>query len=217
MCFAPSTKGAGGPNQSKRRLESSTKKLYPHFFAGQSAWVRQLSNGSTAVTVVNMDDRKAEVQVCLQDIGWNSTRTNVAMGYEVWKGETSLINGSISHTLESHDNVLYMLTPAPPGPPGPAPPPPTPPGPAPPPPTPPDPPGPAPPPGYTEHPGSYCSDHGGKRLFDGHEQSVEACAAKCTGAAGCMCFDYDGSGNCRGTNEKTLKSSGHGDNAWVKN
>ena len=32
----------------------------------------------------------------------NSTRKNVAMGYDIWKGETTLINGSVTHKLQSH-------------------------------------------------------------------------------------------------------------------
>ena len=164
---------------------------------GDKAWVRQLSNGSMAVTVVNMYDTKAEVQVCLEDLGWKSTRKNVAVAYDIWKGKTTLIDGSMkSDHLDPHDNVAFILSPAPPGPPGPPPPPPLPP---PPPAPPPAPPGPAPttPKGFTAHPGNYCSDHDGSRVFDGKAKTVAECAAKCT-AAKCSCFDWSTSwGNCR--------------------
>ena len=62
--------------------------------------------------------------------------------------------------------------------------------------------------------------HPGSRLFDGSEKSAAACAAKCGATAGCVCFDsfsVSTTSNCRGTNERTLKASSHGDNAWTKN
>ena len=178
---------------------------------GQPAWVRHLSNGSTAVAVVNMAPGHAEVQLCLRDIGWNSTRRDVAMGYDVWKGGTALIDGSVKRTVESHDNILYMLSPAPPGPP---PPPPIPPPPPAPPPPPPGPPAPIPA-GWTAHPKSYCSDKAGSRIFDTTEPTLAKCAAKCTGK--CTCFDYNGNGNCRGTpGTPHFKSSSHGDTAYTK-
>ena len=163
---------------------------------GDKAWVRQLSNGSMAVTVVNMYDSKAEVQVCLEDLGWKSTRKNVAVAYDIWKGKTTLIDGSMkSDHLDPHDNVAFILSPAPPGPPGPPPPPPLPPPPPAPPPAPPGPPQPTPK-GFTAHPGMYCSDHDGSRTFDGKTPTIAQCAAKCT-ASKCSCFDYSGGKNCR--------------------
>ena len=189
---------------------------------GDAAWVRHLSNGSTAVTVVNMAASKMEVQLCLEDIGWNNantTRKNVAIGFDIWAGTTSLINGFVKRSLESHDNLFFMLSPPPPGPPGPAPPPPIPP-----PPTPPPSPGPGPgpepaPAGYMEKPNMYCSDHGGTRIFDVQGETLEKCAAKCNaaGATQCKCFDFNlGSGECRGVNNVSLQATAHGDNAYVR-
>ena len=37
-------------------------------------------------------------------------------GYDIWKGGMTLIDGSIKEKLESHDNIFYLLSPAPPGP-----------------------------------------------------------------------------------------------------
>ena len=147
-----------------------------------------------------------------QDIGWNSTRKNVALGYNVWKGTTTLIDGSIEEKIQTHDNIFFVLSPAPPGPPGPPPPPPIPqPPPAPPPP--PRPPEPTPA-GWVAHPKTYCSDHAGPRIFDTTVSSLAKCAAKCTGK--CTCFDYNGQG-CRGTvGTPDLKSSSHGDTAYTK-
>jgi|EP01047_Picozoa_sp_COSAG01_P049427 hypothetical protein len=185
---------------------------------GQPAWVRHLSNGSTAVAVVNMATSHAEVQLCLQDIGWNSTRRNVAMGFDVWKGGMTLIDGFVKRRIEPHDNILFILTEAPPGPPGPTPPPPIPPSPPPPPPPspapgPPRPPQPTPS-GWVAHTASYCSDKAGPRIFDTTESTLAKCAAKCTGK--CTCFDYNGAG-CRGTpGTPHLKSSSHGDTAYTR-
>lgn len=183
---------------------------------GDAAWVRHLSNGSTAVAVVNMADSKKEVQLCLQDIGWNSTRKNVAMGYDIWKNTVTLIDGSLKKKIDSHDNLFVMLSPAPPGPPGPAPPPPIPPPPPAPPPPPPGPPEPTPA-GFLAHPKFWCDDKGDSavRVFDTTTSTLAKCAAKCTGK--CTCFDYNpGGGGCRGTpGTVKLKSSGHGDTAYT--
>ena len=98
-----------------------------------------------------------------------------------------------------------------------APPPPRPPQPAPPPPSPPQPPQPTPH-GWTEHANSYCSDHHGSRLFGVNVPSLAQCAARCSGAPGCACFDYQlSSGGCRGVSGTVdLKSSSHGVNAYTK-
>ena len=185
---------------------------------GDAAWVRHLSNGSTAVTVVNLADSKKEVQLCLQDIGWNSTRKNVALGVDIWANEAgsgTLIDGSLHRTIGSHDNIFFLLSPAPPGPPGPVPPPPIPPPPPSPSPPAPDPPEPTPT-GYTEKQGQYCSDHGGNRSFDEQHQTLAQCAAKCTAVgAQCKCFDYNAAGGCRGCSVMNLKTTAHGDNAYV--
>ena len=212
---------------------------------GAEAWVRKMSNGSVAVTIPNMvgcscnsqhkcsckGGRDAEVKLCLDDIGWPASQHGRALAYDIWVGGAPvLVLGSLSRKIKAHDNMAFILSPAPPGPPAPAPgppPPPTPPAPTPPP-LPPSPPGPSPVAGYAEHKDEYCSDHGGQRLWELDKSSLQACAAKCNATSTCCCFDFikaDESmdvrggdiGRCRAVSVVTLKASGeHGMKAFVR-
>ena len=69
--------------------------------------------------------------------------------------------------------------------------------------------------GYTETDNSYCSDHGGKRIWE-LKGSLTECAAKCTTTM-CKCFDYNSQQkHCRAVDGVSVKSSSSGDAAYVK-
>ena len=71
-------------------------------------------------------------------------------------------------------------------------------------------------PGYTETENSYCSDKGGKRLFQLKPTTLPGCAAKCNATA-CKCFDYNAKGQeCRGVDGVSVHESSSGDDAYVK-
>jgi hypothetical protein len=70
--------------------------------------------------------------------------------------------------------------------------------------------------GYTETENSYCSDKGGKRLFQLKPTTLPGCAAKCNATA-CKCFDYNAKGQeCRGVDGVSVHESSSGDDAYVK-
>jgi hypothetical protein len=104
---------------------------------GNAAWVRNLTDGSVAVGVTNMDSKDKDVAVCFTDVGWTSGIANVR---DIWANQSlANVNGSYARKIGSHDTLLVVLsaasptpppTPAPPTPPPPTPPP-TPPTPAP--------------------------------------------------------------------------------------
>jgi hypothetical protein len=101
---------------------------------GDAAWVRNMSDGTVAVAVVNMGDEDKTVAVCFADVGWGAAAANVR---DVWT-DASLanVNGTYARKVGPHDTLLVVLsaaaptpvpTPAPPTPPTPpTPPPPTP-------------------------------------------------------------------------------------------
>jgi hypothetical protein len=70
--------------------------------------------------------------------------------------------------------------------------------------------------GYTETSNSYCSDKGGKRLFELKSVTLAQCATHCNATA-CKCFDYNQKGKeCRGVDGVSLHDSSSGDDAYVK-
>ena len=91
----------------------------------------------------------------------------------------------------------------------------------------------APPPaGWMAHKDEYCSDHGGSRVFEASQLTLDQCAAKCaapatsttgagsgagSGAGQCACFDFDHrGGKCRGVDDVVLKPSSGGLTAYTK-
>ena len=164
------------------------------------------------------------MKLCLADIGWPTSQNGRALAYDIWKGGAPvLVLGTLSARVKAHDNMAFILSPAPPGPPAPPPAPPgPPPSPTPPgPPHPPSPPGPSPLKGYTEHTDEFCSETGGKQLWELKKEPLETCAAKCNADSTCKCFDFldQSGGKCRGSNVVVLEASkdhkGH-ENAYVK-
>jgi hypothetical protein len=77
------------------------------------------------------------------------------------------------------------------------------------------------------HKNWFCSDEGGKRVWELDKSSLEACAAKCNASA-CECFDFredktdggssrgDKTGKCRGVTVVTLKRSHSDEEAFVR-